>query len=160
MTVDRGTGALLWEAFRDFGDDPQRGPPAGGEALEKYLAELRRESGPKPRRKHRPRAPVPDGLRTMREAAAKLACSIKTLKAHVAAGAIGYVVTGHGSKRPRRMFTDADINAFIANQTRKDSPACPSTATRARRSGNSISNAEVIAFTARRNAGPGAKRKR
>ena len=64
----------------------------------------------KPRCQHHPRIHVPDGLRTMREAAARLGCSVKTLKAHIASGALGYVVIGHGSKRPRKMFTDADIN--------------------------------------------------
>ena len=34
-------------------------------------------------------------------------------------GALKYVSIGHGSKRPRHMFTDADLDAFIAAQTRK-----------------------------------------
>jgi hypothetical protein len=63
------------------------------------------------------RAP-PQGLRTADEAAAKLRCSIKTLRGHVRSGALRYVVTGHGIKHPHKMFTDADIDEFIANQTR------------------------------------------
>ena len=100
---------------------------------------------------------LPDGLRPAAEAAAKLRCSIKTLNGHVESGALRYVVIGHGTKRPRRMFTDADLNEFIANQTRKDVP-CPSSASNARRIINSTSSAEVIAFhgstkcTARREA--------
>ena len=35
-------------------------------------------------------------------------------------GALRYVTIGHGTKRPRKMFTDADLNEFIAEQTRKD----------------------------------------
>ena len=66
---------------------------------------------------------------------------------------------GHGTKRPRRMFTDADLDEFIADQTRKDVP-CPSTATSARRTGNSTSSSEVIAFTALRRPRPGVKPKK
>jgi hypothetical protein len=89
----------------------------------------------------------PDGLRTKAEAASKLGCSIKTLDGHVASGALRYVALGHGKTRPRRMFTDADLDAFITAQTRKDVP-CPPTASGARRSGTSISGSEVIGFTA------------
>jgi len=107
----------------------------------------------------KPRQSRPDGLRTSTEAARKLRCSIKTLNGHVASGALRYVVIGHGTKRPRRMFTDADLDDFIANQTRKDSP-CPSARTRVHRFGDTTSRSEVIAFTARRSARPSAKRKR
>jgi hypothetical protein len=104
---------------------------------------------PKPSLRTRAKPPPPpDGLRTPDEAARKLRCSVKTLNAHVAAGDLRYVIIGKGTKRPRRMFTDADLDAFIANQTRKDSPACRSIASRVRRSGTSNSESEVIAFTA------------
>jgi hypothetical protein len=108
-----------------------------------------------------PRSPLPDGLRTSAEAARKLRCSIKTLKGHVASGALRYVDLGLGKKRVRRMFTDADLDNFIANQTRKDVP-CPSTKTEtvARRTGTSTSKCEVIGFTARRNARRAAKPKK
>jgi hypothetical protein len=86
----------------------------------------------------------PDGLRTKAEAAAKLGCSIKTLNAHVDARELRSVTIGHGKKRPRKRFTDADLNDFIANQT----VSCPSTASRARHTGISTSSGEVIAFTA------------
>jgi hypothetical protein len=112
-----------------------------------------------PRRRYRPRVVVPDGLRTRAQAAAKLCCSLRTLDGHVASGALRYVVIGHGKKRPRRMFTDADLNEFIANQTRKDVP-CPSTRTRVRRSGNLTSGSTVVAFTAQPRPGPNAKRKK
>src|SRR5262249_17562006 len=106
-----------------------------------------------------PRQPSPDGLKTAAQAAAKLNCSIKTLFGHVAVGALRYVAIGHGTKRPRKMFTDADIDAFIAAQTRKDVP-CPSTASRARRIGTSISGGEVIALTTLRKRRRDAKPKR
>jgi hypothetical protein len=52
---------------------------------------------------------------------------MNTLKGHVASGALPYVNIGHGKKRSRKRFTDANLEAFIANQTRKDAPPCPST---------------------------------
>src|SRR5262245_47803221 len=99
-------------------------------------------------------------LRTPREAAALLRCSIKTLRGHVARGALKYVQTGLGTKRPRRAFTDDDLQDFIAAQTRKDVPTCPSTATRARHTGTSTSNGAVTAFTALRKQQHGAKPKK
>jgi hypothetical protein len=113
----------------------------------------------KPRRHHKPRPAAPGGLLTAAQAAAKLGCSIKTLNGHVATGAIGYVVIGHGTKRPRKMFTDADLGAFIAAQTRKDSP-CPSTASRARHTSTSTFSGTVIDFTAPRKPPTDDKRKR
>jgi len=92
-------------------------------------------------------APSPDGLKTAAQATAKLNCSIKTLNAHVAAGDLRYVIIGKGTKRPRKMFTDTDLDDFIANQTRKDSPACRSIASRARHTGTSTSSGEVVAFS-------------
>jgi hypothetical protein len=79
----------------------------------------------KPAKSRRTRPRLPDGLRTLREGAERLGCSVKTLQGHIASGALKYVVTGHGNKRPRKMLTDADLDDFIANQTRKDVP-CPS----------------------------------
>jgi hypothetical protein len=108
-----------------------------------------------PRRRVRP----PDGLRTKAEAASKLGCSIKTLDGHVASGALRYVALGHGRKRPRRMFTDADLDAFINNQSRRDAP-CPSSPSRARRISTSTSESVVIAFTAAPKPRPGAKLKK
>jgi hypothetical protein len=111
-------------------------------------------------RRRIPRIPLPNGLRPEREAAAKLGCSVKTIRGHVKSGALRYVVIGHGTKRIRRMFTDAHLDAFIANQTHKDVPACPSTNPRARRTGTSTSSGEVIAFTAQPKPRPAAKPKR
>jgi hypothetical protein len=101
-----------------------------------------------------------DALRTPTEAARRLRCSIKTLKSHVKAGELKYVIIGRGIKRPRKMFTDADLDQFIANQSRKDAPACPSTKTRARQTGSLIFGGEVIDFTAPRKPPPGGKPKR
>ena len=106
-----------------------------------------------------PRQSSPDGLKTAAQAAAKLNCSIKTLNGHVASGALRYVAIGHGTKRPRKRFADADLDAFIESQTRKDVP-CPSTSPRARHTGTSTSSGEVIGFMARRNARRDAKPKK
>jgi hypothetical protein len=105
------------------------------------------------------RAPDPNDLLTKREAASRLRCSEKTIDAHAASGVLRYVLIGRGSKRKRKMFAPADLTAFIEAQTRKDTP-CPSPATCVRRSTDSIFGSQVLAFTARRNAGPGGKRKR
>jgi hypothetical protein len=115
-------------------------------------------AGPARRRQRKARIAPPDGLRSADEAAAKLGCSIKTLKGHVASGALTYVSIGRGSKRMRRMFTDADLDAFIEAQTRKDVP-CRSFATHARRTGISTSSGEVIAFTAQPRPRPAVKPK-
>ena len=106
------------------------------------------------------RVRCPDDPFTMAEAAAKLGCSVKTLKGHIEAGRLRYFTTGHGSKRQRKMVTAADLNEFIAAQSRKDSSPCPSTKTRARRSGSSISSSQVIDFTAPRRPPASAKPKR
>jgi integrase len=98
------------------------------------------------------------GLLTAAQAAARLSCSVKTLYGHVRAGELRYVVIGKGTKRPRCMFTDPDLNAFIEAQTRKDSP-CPSSRTSGHRIGASTSRSEVIAFTARPNARTGGREK-
>jgi hypothetical protein len=112
-------------------------------------------------RVRRLRARPPDGLRTKAEAAAKLGCSTKTLDGYLSTGALRYVALGHGKKRQRKMFAEADLDEFIANQTRKDVP-CPSTKTGtvARRISTSTSKCEVIGFTARRNARRAAKPKK
>src|SRR5262245_46941191 len=97
-------------------------------------------------------------LRTPAEVAARLRCSRKTLNEHVRMGALRYIIIGCGSKRPRRMFTDADVDQFIERQSRRDVP-CQFTDRRARRSTTSTSGSAVIAFTALRNARTDAKPK-
>ncbi len=111
------------------------------------------------KRRHRPHHRPPDGLLTMEEAAARLGCSTRTLRGHIADGDIGYVMLGHGAKRTRKMSAPADLDAFIANNRRKEAAECLSAATRARPSGSLTSSSEVIAFSARRSARPNAKRK-
>jgi hypothetical protein len=114
---------------------------------------------PRPRQR-KPRVAPPDGLRNAQEAAAKLGCSIKTLKAHVASGALRYVNIGRGSKRQSMRFTDHDLDTFITNQSQTKEQPCPSTKTHARPTGSSISAGEVIAFSAQQRPRPAAMRKR
>jgi len=114
---------------------------------EAYRAERQSRAPQSPRRQHKPRKPLPDGLKTAAEAAAKLGCSIRTLNAHVAVGDLRYVSIYKGKKRPRKMFADGDLDEFIAHQTRKDSPACRSIASRVRHTGTSTSSGEVVAFS-------------
>jgi len=136
-SVREPEGPLL-EIFWGKGD--------AAKAMYREAQEIIARKYPKPAKPARkPRQPSSDGLKTAAQAAAKLNCSIKTLNAHVAAGDLRYVSIGKGRKRPRRMFADADLNEFVANQTRKVMP-CPSIAGHARRSGTSISGAEVIDF--------------
>jgi hypothetical protein len=130
-------------------DDPER------DALERIVADARKEGMSAKPQPTKPRK-TPDDLMTMRDAAARVGCGVKTFKGHVARGAVRYVIIGHGTKRPRCMFTAADLNAFIEAQTRKDVP-CPSSARSARRTGTMTSSGEVVAFTARQNARRGAK---
>lgn len=84
-------------------------------------------------------------LRTPREVAERLRCSLRTLSDHVKAGHIKYIIIGHGKKRPRRMFTDADVDAFIERQTRRESlPSLPEPTRRFRAARNAKSGAEVF----------------
>jgi len=101
----------------------------------------------------------PGGLKTQAQAALKLNCSIKTLKAHVEAGELKYVTIGHGKKRPRKMFTDADLDEFVAVQTRKDVSACPSDVTHVLRSINTTSKSNVTAFSDLQKRRPGVRPK-
>jgi excisionase family DNA binding protein len=106
-------------------------------------------------------SPSPDSLLTEEQAANRLGCSVKTLRSHAAAGDLRYVQVGRGSKRIRRKFTIADIDAFVASQTRTEVPqSCPSAKTTVRRIGGSTSNIVAIGFSAQPKPQPGAKRKR
>jgi hypothetical protein len=115
---------------------------------------------PKPKRRRQARSSSPDRLLTQREAAARIGIAEKTLRGHVDSGALRYVLIGHGTKRPRKMFAASDLQEFIANQTRKDAPVWQSSKTKVRHSGDTTSRSEIIGFTARRSARPSAKRKR
>jgi excisionase family DNA binding protein len=101
-----------------------------------------------------------DGLKTPAQAARRLGVSNRTLRGLVTSGEVRYVNVGRGKQRERVMFTDSDLDDFIANRTRqKAQQSCPSTSQRVRRFTTTISSGEVLAFTARRSERTDAKRK-
>jgi excisionase family DNA binding protein len=97
-----------------------------------------------------------DRLLTTQEAADRLSITPRLLLEHVKSGQIRYVLTGRGTKRPRRRFAEADLAEFIANRTRRDVPpvpkggSCPSTSRRDDGATSMISSSVVVGFTARR----------
>src|SRR5215469_14598733 len=93
-------------------------------------------------------------LRTPKQAAERLQTSVEQLTGFVRDGELKYVNLGRGKKRPRRMFTDDDLDEFIERRKRREATGglCLSTDRPNRRTGNSISRSEVIAFTARPSA--------
>src|SRR5258708_31481978 len=85
-----------------------------------------------------------------KEAAKKLDITEDQLAALVQDGEISYINTGRGKKRPRRKYTEEDLEDFIARRRRRE--ACLSTRPKNHRFTNSISSSTVVGFTARRNA--------
>jgi len=88
-------------------------------------------------------------LRTPLEVAQRLRCSRRTLDEHVRCGALRYISIGHGKKRQRKMFTDADVDEFIERQTRRDVPFVPEVRPRGRRSKGAAPASGEIGFLAR-----------
>jgi excisionase family DNA binding protein len=95
-------------------------------------------------------------LRTPKEAAERLQTSVEQVTGFVRDGELRYVNIGRGKKRPRRMFTDDDLDEFIERRKRRD--ACLSTSQQSRRTGSMTSKSAVIAFSAQPKPGPSAKR--
>ena len=89
-------------------------------------------------------------LLTPKEAAARLAITVDQLHQLVSDGEIAYIAVGRGQKRPRRRFTDADLEAFIERRRRRDVFLPPSPKTR--RITTSTSGSEVVGFAALRAA--------
>lgn len=102
------------------------------------------------------------------EAARRLNISVKTLIAHVRSGDLQYTNVGRGTKKPRRMFSDNDLEDFIEKRTTRESP-CQCTDQKVRRFGTTTSKSNVVGFMAlraervdgRRNSwsAPGAKKR-
>lgn len=91
---------------------------------------------------------MPSKLLTPAEVAELLRCSKKTLTQYVRAGALAYIRVGAGAVRPRRMFTEEDVQSFIDRQAQRETPPNPSTSHKGRRSKATLSNAKVYAFSA------------
>jgi excisionase family DNA binding protein len=62
----------------------------------------------------------PERLLTPKEAAERLAITVEQLADLVMDGAIAYIAVGRGSKRPRRRYTEADLNDFIERRRRRE----------------------------------------
>jgi excisionase family DNA binding protein len=84
------------------------------------------------------------------EVAERLGCTVKTLFGHIRDGSLRYVNVGRGEIRPRYMFADSDLAEFEEARRRRNAGAmaCRSTFQKDHRSITTISNGEVIAFTA------------
>ena len=93
-------------------------------------------------------ADSPPPLLTPKEAAARLAITLEQLTALVFDGEIAYIAIGRGQKRPRRRFTEADIEEFIERRRRREMPFHATLhAHRSRR--RSAETAEPVGFMAR-----------
>src|SRR5215831_10312122 len=98
---------------------------------------------------------MPDGLYKATEAASYLAMSTKQLRGHVHDGAIRFIVTGRGDRRPRIAFARSDLDEFIERRARVQ--PCPSTSRRVRPSTSTIFGTAVIDFSARQRPPTSAK---
>src|SRR5262245_27418275 len=89
-------------------------------------------------------------LLTPKETARRLRITEEQLAALTADGEISYINVGRGKKRPRRRYTEQDIQEFLERRRRRE--VCLSTATSVPRTTSSISRSTVIGFMAQRNA--------
>jgi hypothetical protein len=87
---------------------------------------------------------------TPQETALRLNITTDQLAAFTADGEISYINVGRGKKRPRRRYTEQDIQEFLERRRRRE--VCLSTATSVPRTTSSISRSTVIGFMAQRNA--------
>lgn len=92
----------------------------------------------------------PAPLLTPKEAAARLAITVKHLTELIRTGAIAYINVGRGNKNPRRRFTEADIEDFIERHRRRE--VCLPPTRNIRRRSSSISDMGFPSFTALRAA--------
>src|SRR4051794_21694337 len=95
----------------------------------------------------RARSTVPDGLLTMRQAAAALGVGERTLRDHLRSGDIRYIDVGRGRQRRALRFAPEDLEDF--KRSRRGQP-WPST--RDARSTTTSSSTEVVDFVGLRAA--------
>jgi excisionase family DNA binding protein len=57
-----------------------------------------------------------------REVAAQLGVSVLTLRRLIANGAIEYVMIGNSNSRPRKAFTQTQVDDFLQSRVRRKSP--------------------------------------
>ncbi len=82
-------------------------------------------------------------LYSINEAAEMLGIGVRTLRNHVSAGDIQYVLVGKRTKK----FEESDLKKFI--ESRKEL-LCPSTSRKVRRTDTTTSGSRVFDFTAAR----------
>jgi predicted site-specific integrase-resolvase len=61
-------------------------------------------------------------LRSAKSAAERLGVSVKSLNGYVRDGELRYILVGSGKKKPRRRFTDPDLDDLIESRARRDEP--------------------------------------
>jgi hypothetical protein len=61
-------------------------------------------------------------LRSAKSAAERLGVSVKTLNGYVRDGELRYILVGSGNKKPRRRFTDPDLDDLIEATPGETSP--------------------------------------
>lgn len=101
-----------------------------------------------------PRMPMPR-LLSAKEAAERLQITKDQLAALVQDGELAYINVGRGKKRPRRRYTDQDIDELVDRRRRRE--VCLSGNPKAHRSTATTSGSAVIGFMARLNAPPAKK---
>jgi excisionase family DNA binding protein len=90
-----------------------------------------------------------DGLLTAKQAAVRLNITVEQLGKFVEDGAIRYINTGRGKKRPRYRFDPTDLDAFKVSRSTLESPSCPSSSRkRVSRTIGTASKSNVVGFTA------------
>src|SRR5205823_2559582 len=85
-----------------------------------------------------------------KEAAKRLNITEDQLAALVQDGELSYINVGRGKKRPRRRYTQRDLEELIERRRRRE--ACLSGSPRTHRSTDTTSGSAVVGFTALRNA--------
>lgn len=83
-------------------------------------------------------------LLTPKEAAARLSITVEQLAALVRDGEIAYVGVGRGAKRPRRRFTEVDLDEFIQRRRRREVGRSSHSVTEAISRGESISSFSAL----------------
>jgi hypothetical protein len=122
------------------------------------IAWARAVSGMKPRRRREPVPPDPEDLLNLTQAANRLGISRELLRDYAKAGKIRYINVARGEQREHMRFPPRDLADFVTALSKSKALPCPSTSVG--KSTTSTSGAEVIGFSARRNARLSAKRKR
>ena len=104
---------------------------------------------PKPRKR---KTLIPGGLYDLPAVAGKLNVTNEKVRGFVRAGDLKFINVGHGTKRSRYRFTDADINALIEKRKTQEI-LCPSSGPQSpRRISGSVFSLNVVGFTEARNA--------